>query len=275
MNVRFFVLIGLFLSAFAAEAQQAREMIRPIGPDQARRLEEYNSIFLQEVLYSAARYRIVAVNANLMLQEEPITITPFEDMEPIVVTPERVRRTDYAVNWLGRIQVDPRFETSWKKYYASISMNWWDVNDLGNAELSGANTFKFSPAWRIDENERPVLGAPPAGIASDREVGRPPQTAEEIAEHKRLLQLDRYAFASFDARLSLPSGETYVLTPLRYTPRYSIVYEVDEEKVVPVPFEPGDEVTLTNEQKGRVEQYEQFMSRLPREENKAIRGDIE
>jgi hypothetical protein len=65
------------------------------------------------------------------------------------------------------------------------------------------------------------------------------------------------------------------VTPLRYTPRYSIVYEVDEEKVVPVPFEPGDEVTLTDEQKGRVEQYERFMSRLPSEEKKAIRGDIE
>lgn len=93
MHVRFFVLIGFLLSAFPAEAQQAREMIRPKGPDQARRLEEYNSTFLLEVLYSAARYRIVAVNADLMLQEEPITITPFEDVEPIVVTPERVRRT--------------------------------------------------------------------------------------------------------------------------------------------------------------------------------------
>jgi hypothetical protein len=274
MNVRFFVLIGLFLSAFAAEAQQAREMIRPIGPDHARRLEEYNSIFLQEVLYSAARYRIVAVNADLMLQEEPITITPFEDAEPIVVTPERVRRTDHAVNWHGRIQVDPSLETSWKKYYAFMSMNWWDVNELGNAESSRTNTFKFSPAWRIDENDRPVLGTSP-GIASEREVGRPPQTAEEIAEHKRLLQLDRYAFTSFGTRLSLPSGETYVVTPLIYTPRYSIVYEVDEEKVVPVPFEPGDEVTLTDEQEERVEQYKRFMSRLPREENKAIRGDIE
>jgi hypothetical protein len=72
----------------------------------------------------------------------------------------------------------------------------------------------------------------------------------------------------------LPSGEIYVVAPLRYTPRYAVVYEVDRDKFVSLPFEPEDAATQTAEQRAKVEQYETFRTSLPTE-NKAIRGDIQ
>ena len=270
MRERFLVLTALFLGGLAAHAQP-REMLRAVSEDQAGRLEEYNRIFLQQELYSAARHRIVSVDTTLLLGNAAVTITPFPDVTPLVVTPERVRRADTAVSWFGRIHVDDAtLEPLGFKVYTPITMLWWDLNDSGNGELSGANRFKFSPAWRIDESDKPILVT--QGVARPNEIGPPPQTPEEIAEHKRLSKLHRRAFGSFSARLELPTGQTYVVTPLAYTPRYSVVYELDMDKIVPIPFEPGDATTA--EQREKVARYEAFRNGLPIE-NKAIRGDLE
>ena len=269
MQVRYLVLCWLLLVALPAHAQP-REMLRSIDQGQAQRLEAYNHVFLREELYSAARYRIVSVNADLLLQNEPITVTPFPDVKPIMLTPERVRRTDVVVSWLANIQLDdPALQGLGAQFKAPITVLWWDLNDLGNAELSGSNRLKFSPVWKIDENNQPVLI--PGGIT--REAGPPPRTPEEIAEHKRVSRLQRRAFGSLATRLELPTGQIYVVSPLRHTPRYSVVYELDRDKIVPIPFEPEDAVSQTAEQRARVQQYQTFRRGLPIED-KPIRGDI-
>ena len=278
MQARHLALIALFVAALPAHSQQPPQPQRPsqeilgvVGQGQAQRLEEYNQTFLQEELYSATRHRIVSVNANLLLQNEPITITPFPDVKPIVITPEKVTRTDTGATWLGRIQIDPALETAGAELYAPLNMLWWDLDDSGNAELSASNRFKFSPAWRIDENDQPVQV--PQGIGRPTEVGPPPRTREEIAEHKRLQQLQRRAFGSLSTRLELPSGEIYVVAPLKYAPRYAVVYEVDNNKFVSLPFEAEDAASQTPQQRAKVQQYQEFVRRIP-VENKPIRGDI-
>lgn len=268
MQVRYLVLCWLLLIALPANAQ-LRELLRSIDQRQAQRLEAYNRVFLQEELYSAGRYRIVAVNTDLLLQNEPVAITPFPDVKPILLTPEKVRRTDVAVSWLANVLLDdPAFQGA--QFKAPITVLWWDLNDLGNAELSGSNRFRFSPVWRIDENNQPVLM--PDGVT--REAGPPPRTPEEIAEHKRLSRLQRRAFGSLATRLELPTGQFYVVAPLRHTPRYSVVYELDRDKIVPIPFEPEDAVNQTEEQRRKVQQYDAFRRSL-QTEDKPVRGDIQ
>lgn len=269
MRLQHVVLASLLLVTLSVHSQP-QEVLRAVDEGQSRRLEEYNRVFLQEELYSAARHRVVSINTTPLLQQQAVTITPFPDMKPVVVTPERVQSTDNYVNWFGRIQVDdPELQRLELKLYAPINLLWWDLDKSGNVSLSGSNRSKFSPAWRIDEKDQPVLM--PDGVASGRNVGPAPRTPEEIAEHKRVSELERRAFASFGVTLELPSGQTYVVSPLRHTPRYAVVYEVDKDKVVPRPFESGDPITA--EQRAKVEQYDAFRRGLP-VEDKAIRGDI-
>ena len=270
MRERILMLAPLVLGELAAQAQPA-ELLQGVSDDQARRLEEYNRVFLQETLYSAGRHRIVSIDTQLLLHDDAITMTPFPDVPPLLVTAERIHRTDTYVNWFARIHVDDAtLEPLGFKLYTSISMLWWDVNDRGDAELSGANRFKFSPAWRIDEGDRPILA--PEGVARSGDIGPPPRTPEEIAEHKRLSKLRRHAFGSLSARLELPSGQTYMVTPLAYAPRFSVVFELDPDKVVPIPFEPEDEITA--EQREKVARYNAFRNSLP-VETKPIWGDVQ
>ncbi len=132
------------MTAFWAHSQ-TRELLQPLNRGQAERLEAYNRVALQEDLYSAARPRIVSVNTDLLMQNEAFTITPFEDVKPIVVEPERVTRTDDYVQWMARIQPDPSLETRGAKFLAPITVTWFDVDDAGNAQPTGRNRFKFFP----------------------------------------------------------------------------------------------------------------------------------
>ena len=272
MKVRLLALIGLFLGALSTHGQPP-EIVQAVSQDKARRLEEANRVFLMDQLYAAARYRIVSINTAPLLQDQAIAITPFPDMTPIVLMAEQVRRTDNSVAWFGRIQTDdPVLERSGLNVDTLITMFWWDVDDLGVASPSDSNRFKFSPAWKIDANDQPVLI--PQGVAEPGEVGPAPRTPEEIAEHKRLLQLHRHAFGAVTARLELLTGQTYVVSPLRYTPKYAVVYEMDKDKVPFIPFEEDELGTATIQQRESFERYDAFRRSLPIE-NKPILGDVE
>ncbi|HET8699778.1 MAG TPA: hypothetical protein VFO94_20000, partial [Gammaproteobacteria bacterium] len=71
-------LSALFAITFAG-AQQPNELLQAVDSAKALRLEEYNSVFLKEALYFAARHRIVTANAALLLTASEITVTPFDD----------------------------------------------------------------------------------------------------------------------------------------------------------------------------------------------------
>ena len=75
-------------------------------------------------------------------------------------------------------------------------------------------------------------------------------------------------------KLQATDGKTYALTPLKYTPKYSVITEVDPSKlfltqVDRVPGQVGGNVDPT-----RASQYEAFRRSLPKETNKPVKGDI-
>jgi hypothetical protein len=240
-------------------------------------LAEYNSVFLREALYTAKRHRIVQANTELLLIDDDFTITPFEDVAPIHITQESVRRTEAAIYWHGLVQtvLQPQLDAYGIKIRTTISMHAWDLNESGNASLSLQNRFKHSPYWRINESGMPVLEIVPEGEAGV--VGPPPQTPGDIERHRRLKNLEKHAFYSVTGLISSPEQARYVLVPLEYTPKYSVIYEVDRDKVVPKPidFQPGEVDTRSESEKLEVARYNDFISSLPEEEDKAVRGDLE
>ncbi|HEY7671131.1 MAG TPA: hypothetical protein VIC71_02855 [Gammaproteobacteria bacterium] len=234
----------LLLVAAPVTAQQERELLLEVDRDQAQRLEEYNSVSLQEELYFASRHRIVRADIDVLLEGRDIIVTPFADVVPIKLVHERLdRQGDDAVFWRGHVRFpenDELFKTAGVGIPAWISMFGWHLDEEGNAHSMG--------------------------------------TLVNLESDARPQHLERNAFYSADAVLQAPpSGTQYVLRPLKYTPRYSVIYEISPDTLIPIRIDdtPGQPDNRTEYEKELLRRYRDFIASLPKEENKAIRGDIQ
>lgn len=267
-----FALLTLLFVAASAGAQQSRELLRPINDARSRQLDEYNSSFLKEQTYFASRYRIVEFNADVLFQEQEITVTPFEDIKPIELvplpgTPRRIG--DEHIFWSGRYRNDPLYEALGTGVSVTIAANSWDLEPSGDAVISSQNRFEFSPQWSIDEAGKAVLER--SSVPGQLTVpGEPPRTAEQIRRHKRLQSLDKQAFYSVDAVFDVPGGSRYVLKALKYSPRYAVIYEIPRDTVLPG----GIDAPPTAEEQAVFERYKRFVETLPNDSGKSIRGDV-
>jgi hypothetical protein len=270
----------VLLFTVAADAQESKELVRPIDADRALRLEQYNSAFLRQELFHAARHRIVEVNADLLLDAQDITVTPFEDVEPFQLaplpgTPRRVG--DDHIFWSGQYkQLEALNEALGAPVVSvTIAANAWDLEPSGDAVVSSQNRFEFSPLWVVNENGNVVLDrsrAPPGQLVIP---GDPPRTPEQIAKHRRIQNLNKHAFYSVDAVFDAAGGSRYVLKALKYTPRYSVLYEIRRDTVMPVKIDrmPGDP-EATPEERAAFDRYRRLVESLPNESDKSIRGEI-
>jgi len=291
MKLRTLLSFGFLTVASATQAQQPRELLQAIDRTYADRLEAYNSVFLQKVTYSSARYRIVKPNAELFINDDAIWITPFDDVEPIRLTADKVRHDNDFVVWSARVElenpiqlppgIDPFAERHPQTaYHAQVSMYWWDFDESGNAQASMINRFEFSPNWIFDDSDRLVFKPGNSDIVNENNAG-PPQTPEQIARHKALLELQKHAFRSVSADFRSADGVHYMLVPLEYTPQYSVMIEEDSDLRVPISMDDVGlegvtrESTLTPDQQRRGRQYAEFIQRLPQEDNKAVLMDLQ
>jgi len=115
-------------------------------------------------------------------------------------------------------------------------MHAWDLDESGNALISAQNRFEFFPGWTFDGNNDPVLEGSSGGRqqrAGVMEPTPPPRTPEQIERHMRLKRLDKHAFFDVDAVFEWGTASRYILKPLRYTPRYSVIYEIPGNTVIP------------------------------------------
>jgi hypothetical protein len=217
----------------------------------------------------------VRADINVLLQERDIAITPFQDVEPIRIVYEALERLgDDAVFWKGHVMFpedDQLFKQSGIGIPGNISMFAWDQDQDGNAHNSAENRFEFPPEWTFDESGNLITdGAVISG-------NTPPQTPERIERHMWLKGLEKHAFYSANAVLEVPGGSRYILKPLPYTPRYSVIYEISPGTTIPVRVDgvPGERDTRTETEKELFRQYRTFLQSLPKEEGKAVRGDIQ
>lgn len=271
---------ALLMFSGAAYAQESRELVRSLDDARSQRLEEYNSTFLRGETYFASRHRIVELNAALLSQAREITFTPFEDVEPIALVPVRgtPRRTgEEHIFWTGIYKPFALLETlGGPQVSVTIAANAWDLDPSGAAVISSQNRFEFSPLWTFDERGNPVLDRskfPPGALVVP---GDPPRTPAQIERHMRLQTLDKHAFHSVEAVFDVPGSSRYVLKPLKYSPRYSVLYELTRDTVVPVRIDAMPEGSpLTEEELAVFERYNQFLETLPKDEpGKSIRGDV-
>ena len=225
-----FAVVSLFfVVAVSAGAQQTRELLQPVDTARSLRLEEYNSAFLRDATYFASRYRIVAVDPRLLSQAQEITVTPFDDVEPIQLVPVSGtprRLGENHIYWTGSYKQFAPFEAlGIRVVTVTIAANAWDVGPSGDAAISSA----FNPR----------------------------------------------SFYSVDAVFDVPGGSRYVLQALRYTPKYSAIYEIPRDTLIPVRIDimPGDPPPSA-EERASFERYRRFVEARPDESGKPIRGDM-
>jgi hypothetical protein len=245
-----------------AQAQPLPELLQSVDAGKVQQLVQYNSPWLEIELYSAKRYRIVTVNSNLLMKDEDFAVTLFDDKARLHLTADTIQRREDTIAWNAEVLVDlpELLRSRGAKQTVLLTAVAWDTDDAGRALLSFDNRFQFSPRWTFDFFDRPVL-AEGQGLAT----GPPPRTPEEIARHKDLLKLAKHVFYSVNADFEMlfPSAK-YRLFPLKYTPKYHVLLEVDPEKIVPILMDrlPG-EAGRTPAEQVKLSNYESFIRNLP------------
>jgi hypothetical protein len=279
------VAISMFLAMTSAGAQQSNELLQPVNSEKSLRLEEYNDVFLKEQLYFAARHRIVKADAALLLTASEITVTPFDDGPAIhlVALPGSPQREfqDEHIFWRGRYReypLDIFGPDGPPPPSATIASHAWDLDPSGQALISSQNRFEFSPNWTFDEAGNPVLEKNGAGsIGGPSESSGPPKTPEQIARHKQLKSLNTHAFYSVDAVFEPPGVDSrYVLMPLKYTPKYSVIFEIPRDTATAARIDvlSPEDAKLSDEEIAVGTRHRDFLNKLPKETNKAVVGDV-
>lgn len=74
-----------------------------------------------------------------------------------------------------------------------------------------------------------------------------------------------------------PEGIKYILKPLKYSPKYSVILEVDPSirYLVASDHEATAPDSRSDEEKLKLSLYESFIQNLPKEFGKSIKGEIE
>jgi hypothetical protein len=116
------------------ESVTALELLSDVPSDLARRLEQYNAVFLQRAGYFATRHRIVAVDTDALGTAEKVVIRPFADVQPTILTRNRVHAIGGLTFWNG--QQDESSDTT-------LVMEAWAVEPTGlvNKAVTSAGTL--------------------------------------------------------------------------------------------------------------------------------------
>ncbi len=274
------ILILLLTPLWAQGAPKLKELLVEVNSNKAQRIADYNSVFLQKTLYFASRHRIVKADTKLLLKGDEFTVTPFDDVEPLHVITEPLQSQQrhgdfFHFNANVVLESDAPIAPLVADYSFLIGAHAYDLNESGEALISISNRFKYSPYWNFDEFDRPVLETPPDGQRAF--AGSPPESPEDIEQHKKLKKLKKHKFYSVRTTISTLDGKTYVVKPLKYTPKYSVVYEVDPavSSFVQIDADPDGVDRRSDDQKMNEKRYQNFRKNLPKEEWKIVKGDIE
>jgi hypothetical protein len=275
--MRSFLAVLLVLSASSAHgASDLKELIVEVNPNKALRLMEYNGTFLEQELYFSKRHRIVKADTKLLLSGDEFLITPFENVGPFQVKHEVLQRLPDMVHILGYIIPSDlsNYDDFDRNPSFLFSLYAYDLEDSDTAHLSISNRFRHSPHWTFDESGSPVLENPPNGVAAV--AGAPPQTEDDIAWHKKIKKLRKHQFFSVGANFTSPDGRRFILAPLKYTPKYSVIHELDPDMQIRSNFDnfPGLPNPQSEEEALKARDYATFKSKLADETGKAIKGDI-
>lgn len=228
------LLHAVLLSPLFAHADPS-ELLIPVTGKEEQRASEVNSYFLKKDGYFASRYRIVRVNTDLLLgPEEELTISLFDGVKVPVVRKELDVRNE-GINF------------AWHGSYATVSVTAEQIAqanpgmslDMARQLYSTVYEFQIGGTQFVyDQN--PAEAEELAGMRQDRSTGRLVHQKERLAA--KLLDGTTIYSVSFNIRPILPSksssrnqehlSPTYQLRPLPMDRRYSVLYEMDADKII-------------------------------------------
>ena len=279
---RFAILVLCFLPLVSQGADGTRELLSQVSPERAQALSDYNAVFLQEHLYFSKRHRIVEVDTDLLLEADAFTITPFDDVTPLEIVAERLSTHEDLISVKAHIvdSISPESEllsSSEIDRSAVVTMHAWDLYASNEAVLSMQNSMAFRLATQRIENDAPDGSGPVPSINLDfAEDGEPPSTPEETEQFEQNNSLQKRQFYSVNTLIIAPDGARYLVTPLRFTPRYSVIQEIDPSKLLSTRIDgpPEGSDSPSQEEKYKTQNYIEFKNSLPDESDKIILGDL-
>lgn len=271
---RFQCLIYLvFVSMSPYLFADSKELFKEVPSQKSQKLSEYNDLFLNKTLYFSTRHRIVKVNTALLTSSNKdgnFILNPFKDVSINVQTKRMTVSSPYHGAWHGEIESDISLED--------------DISQLTDYERGGFSAEEFKSFftnvtfyfhdWDVD------LDTNTASTSNQNKTGTTsPEPVEDVVPPK----LKRKAFRTARGRFTeITTGQTFVIIPLKYTPKYHVIYEQDDSKI----FTTGNDVpnseppmsredTLADENLLKAIQHRLFLTDLPKATpGKTIKGDM-
>lgn len=136
----------LLLLAPLAQAQELPELLEAVDAGKAQQLVEYNSPWLQVVLYSAKRFRIVAVDTGILMKDDDFTVTLFDDLAPLHLTKDAIHRREHGFAWNTLVLIDvpdvlTRLGARQTMLFSGLA---WDTDESGRAFESSNNRSRLN-----------------------------------------------------------------------------------------------------------------------------------
>lgn len=276
------VFVSLLAVLFAAPTIHpapaiAQMLLKDVERSKAQQVSDYNYSFLQSELYFSTQSRIVQADESLLNAEEDVTLQLFPDVDPLTIRHVSVEKKPGGLFWMGQVEQDGKVPLP----TFMISLLYWDTDPDGNASLSMMNRFKHSPHWDIDEAGKPELRKLDLEAGAVAIAGPPPESSEDIAHHRRMKSLNRHAFYSVQAVIHAVDPQTertrlFVLQPLKLTPKYSVLYEVDPQAPqVLIDLLPGGKDPRPERDQQLARDFATFVQTLPSDDGRPVKEDLE
>ena len=265
MRVSALVLVSFLSASFVVHADEKKLFI-PVSETKAQKLIEYNSPDVEVQKYYSSRYRIVKVRTKLLTSgAESFVINPFEDVA-LEVIPEEIDRSDSlgSIIWRGNY-----------KHWSRISIDSTRNNGVRNEEERKNAIGRFTKMtfyiypWDVNKESGEVNPTVSTKAGSMGGVNKPENNEKGVGKGLR-----KRAFQTVKGSFNVLGKGTFAVIPLKYTPKYHLVYELDPSKRYS-----GmgyDEKNMSPSDKERRRNEQEFMKNLPgADENKMVVEDVE
>ncbi len=274
-------MVFCLVASGAARAEQV-ELFNVVNSETYDRAVAHNPRFIAEKLYFSSRHWLVEVNAESLVSQQEVLLNVADDVESFTLKRAdlRVKRGGTSFTWQGHIMFPSR----------TAPKEAWSEETLSQLEAQGLSFEQFIDM--IGQTRLHVLywDVAPTGIAilaakshaSDSRSGDEPVSVSgstsamgpSVAQQQgtdRLRMTTRNAFAAVRGEFNLqPVGAgVFRLEPLPYSPRYHLLYEVDQSRdFLIMDEEPTGEVLR------RKQQYDRHMESVPEAQTRPVRGEF-
>lgn len=255
------LLPAVILLVSISAAAQTKELFKEVDKGKVEKVSAYNHTFLSKQIYFAKQHRIVEVDTDLLFGDDEFSMRLADDITI------RVKRTKL-------VEFPQRKSAMWHGIVVSpgVSLAEMEVTEEKLAESGHTKAqlhqlvFGFllhMNQWDVEQRSGKAI------LSSQRKYGV--TSPEPIFEMPDMVPVHEGAFRSVSGEITVfvPGGARYRLAPLRFTPKYHLVLEVDPLKAYSYP-EANDFSTHAEEAREKVRAYQSYLKSLPSVEGKVV-----